>query len=183
VYPQDETELALLPTLTRCWMQRGHQPKIPAPGTNRKRHLFAAVDWRDGTIIRRYADRRDSLTFCTLCDALVQRSRARGRRAIVLTDNAHFHRPEKSRHVAALLKRHGRWLELVYLPAYSPELQPLDHLFRVLRGRVTHNHHRSTLDALQADAEGCLQALTRQPRRALRIIGSPFAQLVHPHAA
>jgi hypothetical protein len=34
VYVEDETELALLPTLTRCWMRRGHQRKIPAPGTN-----------------------------------------------------------------------------------------------------------------------------------------------------
>lgn len=39
---EDETELALLPTLTRCWMHRGRQRMIPAPGTNRKRHLFIA---------------------------------------------------------------------------------------------------------------------------------------------
>ncbi len=30
------------------------------------------------------------LTFCASCDALVQRSRARGRRAVVLADNAHY---------------------------------------------------------------------------------------------
>ena len=183
MYVEDETELALLPTLTRCWMRRGHQRKIPAPGTNQKRHLFAATDWRDGTIVRRYADRRDSPTFCALCDALVRRSRTRRRRALVLTDNAHVHRPEKSRQVAALVQRHGRWLKLVYLPAYSPELQPLDHLFRVLRGRVTHNHHRTSLDALEADAEGFLHELTRHPQRTLRIIGSPFAQAVRHHAA
>jgi transposase len=111
------------------------------------------VDWRSGATIRLYADRRDSLTFCALCDALVRRSRTRGRQAIILVDNARFHRPEQSRQVAALLRRHGPWLRLVFLPAYSPELQPLDHLFRVLRARVTHNHHRHSLDALQADAE------------------------------
>jgi transposase len=183
VYVEDETELALLPTLTRCWMRQGHQRKIPAPGTNRKRHLFAATDWRDGTTLRRYADRRDSATFCVLCDALVWRSRGRRRKALVLVDNAHIHRPEKSRQVAALLQRHGRWLELVYLPAYSPELQPLDHLFRVLRGRVTHNHHRRSLAMLEADAEGWFHALARHPHRTLRIIGSAFAQEGRRHAA
>lgn len=156
-------------------MRRGHHRKIPAPGQNRKRHLFAAVDWREGRILRRDGERREAVTFCTLCEALVRRSRARGRRAVVLVDNARFHRPDQSREVATLLRRHGRWLQVVYLPAYSPEDHPLDHLFRVLRGHVTHNHHRVTLNALQADAEQLLHELDRDPRRVLRIIGSPFA--------
>lgn len=159
-------------------MRRGRQRKIPAPGTNRKRHLFAAADWRTGATIRRYADRRDSLTFCALVDVLVHRSQARGRKALVLADNARFHRPDKSRQVAALLQRHGPWLDLVFLPAYSPELQPLDHLFRVLRARVTHNHHRRLLDALEADAEAFFRELACRPKRVLQTIGSPFQHFV-----
>ena len=168
-------------TLTRCWTRRGRQRKIPAPGTNRKRHLFAAVDWRTGTTIRRYADRRDSFTFCALCDVLVHRSRSRGRKAIVLLDNARFHRPDKSRQVAALLQRHGPWLQLVFLPAYSPELQPLDHLFRVLRARVTHNHHRRSLDALEADAKEFFREFACRPKRVLQTIGSPFRHALQRH--
>lgn len=103
---------------------------------------------------------------------------ARGRRTVVLTDNAHFHRPETSRAVTVLLQWHGRWLELVYLPAYSPELQPRDHLSRVLRSRVTHNHQRTTLDALQADAEAFLYGFLRKQRESLRIIGSPLNRCV-----
>ncbi len=173
---EDETELALLPTLTRCWTLRGHQRKIPAPGKNRKRHLFAAADWRDGSVFRRYGDRRDSRTFCVLCDAVVWRSRRRGRRAIVLLDNAGFHRPETSRQVTALLQRHDRWLTLIFLPAYSPELQPFDHLFRVLRAEVTHNHHRAALDMIEADAEAFFHRRARHPERILRMIGSPFSK-------
>jgi transposase len=135
------------------------------------------VDWRTGATIRRYADRRDSFTFCALCDALVHRSRSRGRKAIVLLDNARFHRPDQSRRVAALLHRHGPWLQLVFLPAYSPELQPLDHLSRVLRARVTHNHHRRSLDALERDAEVFFRELACHPGRVLHTIGSPFQHL------
>jgi len=113
-----------------------------------------------------------------LVDVLVHRSRARGRKAIVLLDNARFHRPDKSRQVAALLHRHGAWLALVFLPAYSPELQPLDHLFRVLRARVTHNHHRRSLDALEGDAEAFFRELACHPERVLHTIGSPFRHLV-----
>jgi transposase len=171
---EDESELALLPTLTRCWTRRGHQRQIPAPGKNRKRHLFVAVDWRDGTAVRRYSDRRNARTFCELGDALVWRSRRRKHRAIIVLDNAWFHRPDKSRQVADLLQRHGPWLTLVFLPAYSPELQPLDHLFRVWRSEVTHNHHRTGLDMLEADSEAFFNRCARYPQRILRTIGSPF---------
>ncbi|HXX37823.1 MAG TPA: transposase [bacterium] len=81
------------------------------------------------------------------------RSRRRGHRTMILLDNAWFHRPDKSRQGADLLQRHGPWLTLVFLPAYSPELQPLDHLFRMWRGEVTHNHHRTDLDMLEFDSE------------------------------
>jgi hypothetical protein len=50
LYPQDEVELALHPTLTRVWCRRGRRGQRlgPAPGRNAKRVGFGLVDWRDG---------------------------------------------------------------------------------------------------------------------------------------
>ncbi len=47
--------------------------------------------------MRRYADRRDSATFCALSDELACRSQQRGHTAIVLVDNARFHRSDQSK--------------------------------------------------------------------------------------
>lgn len=169
--------MALHPTLIRMWMKRGRgrQRKIRAPGTNEKRHVFGATDWRDGTVLHRYNDSRDSATFCALADDCVARSRARSRRAILVVDNLNIHVPERARKVRALLERHGRWLELVYLPKYSPDLQPQEDLWRVWRAKVTHNHQRTTLDELEADSEACFAEWQTDPTAVLRIIGSPFA--------
>ena len=71
-------------------------------------------------------------------------------------------------------ERHGRRLTLVFLPATSPELQPLDHLFRILRAHVPHNHHRTTLGMIEADAEAFLCCHDRRPNRILRMIASWF---------
>lgn len=54
-------------------------------------HLCAATEWRDGTILRRYTDHRDSRTTCALCvlaglqpqDHLFRVVRARGSRTII----------------------------------------------------------------------------------------------------
>jgi hypothetical protein len=178
VYLQDEAELALHPTLMRMWMQRGRgrQRKLRAPGTNAKRHVFGATDWRDGTILRRYNASRDSATFCALVDDCVARSRACGRRAVLVVDNLNIHVPERARKVRDLVQRHDRWLELVYLPKYSPDLQPQEVLWRVWRAQVTHGHQRTTLDELQADSEACFADWEANPTAVLRIISSPFAQ-------
>lgn len=154
---------------------RGRQRKIRAPGTNKKRHIFGATDWRDGTVLRRYNDSRNSATFCALADDSVARSRARGRRAILVVDNLNIHVPERAKKVRDLLDRHGRWLKLVYLPKYSPDLQPQEDLWRVWRAKVTHNHQRTTLEELEADSEACFAEWEADPATVLRIINSPFA--------
>ncbi len=132
---------------------RSHQRKILTPGTNLKRNLVVATSWHDGTVLCCHADRRGSTTFCTPCNVLVWRFRTRRRETLVLLDNAQVRRHEKSRQVTTLPQRHSRWLELVYLRAYSPELQARDHLFRVSRPWVTHNDHRSMLSTIQGVGE------------------------------
>lgn len=109
LYVQDEVQLALHPTLTRCWQPQGRagQRRVRAPGNNQKCLGFGAVDWRDGGLSFGFSPRRDAETFCLQLDELVARSAARGRSAIVLADNARTHRPDGSRLVRATMARHG----------------------------------------------------------------------------
>jgi DDE superfamily endonuclease len=179
---QDEADLALLPTLSRCWTKRGQQRKIPAPGDNHKRSVSAATDWRDGGLVWRTDERRCARQFCALADACVARSRARGRRAVLLADNAQAHRPGQTGQVHDLLARHASQLELVFLPAYAPDLNPQERLWRCWRPLVTHNHTRTSLDQLEADSDACFRAWQADPSVVLSAIGSPFRPEPLSHA-
>jgi hypothetical protein len=66
-------------------------------------------------------------------------------------------------------------LYLVYTPAYDPDANRIEWLWRVSRRVVTHTHHRSTFELLLADVEQHFQTLARTPAEVLRHIGSPFA--------
>lgn len=61
---------------------------------------------------------------------------------IVVVDNVRYHH-------AKLLKK---WLitkpvlELVYLPAYSPELNPIERAWWYMRKKITHNRYILTMD-------------------------------------
>lgn len=103
------------------------------------------------------------------------RSKQRGHVAIVIADNLKAHTPAGSLLVRSLLSEFKDYLYLVYTPAYDPDANRIEWLWRVSRWVVTHNHHRSTFELLLADTERHFQALGQMPASVLRHIGSPFA--------
>ena len=177
LYLQDEVQFAFHPTLTRLWSRKGRrgQRLIEAPGDNRKVYGFGLLDWRDGWFDGRLAPGRTADVFCEQVRAAVARSKQRGRVAIVIADNLKTHTPAGSLLVRSLLSELKEELYLVYTPAYDPDANRIEWLWRVSRRVVTHNHHRSDFALLLADVEKHFQTLARTPAELLRHIGSPFA--------
>jgi transposase len=73
------------------------------------------------------------------------------RKIYVVIDNyrIHFAKP-----VPALLAAHPEQIELVTLPTYSPQLNPVERFWKHLRRKVTHNTFFQSIDRL-------LDAVTR----------------------
>ncbi len=177
LYLQDEMQVAFHPTLTRVWSRKGRrgQRLVEAPGDNRKVYGFGLLDWRDGWFDGRVAAGRTADVFCQQVRSAVSRSKQRGRIAIVIADNLKTHTSAGSLLVRSMLTELKEHLRLVYTPAYDPDANRIEWLWRVSRRIVTHNHHRSTFDLLLADLETHFQTLARTPTEVLRHIGSPFA--------
>src|SRR6059058_1024941 len=177
LYLQDEVQFAFHPTLTRVWSQKGRrgQRLVEAPGDNRKVYGFGLVDWRDGWFDGRVAPGRTTDVFCKQVRAAVARSQQRGRVAIVIADNLRTHTSAGSLLVRSMLTELQEHLHLVYTPAYDPDANRIEWLWRVSRRVVTHNHHRRTFELLLADLEQHFQTLAQAPTQILRHIGSPFA--------
>lgn len=171
LYPQDEAELALLPTLTRTWMKRHEQLKVKAPGTNKKRSVSAAVDLADGDVVWRTDDRRCADQFCATLHACVERSTSRGRLAVMLIDNAPGHQVGKTGIVRRALDEHAGRVVLVYLPTYSPHLQPAERFWPQWRANVTHNHRRDNLSDLEQDSDAWFRRMGAKPSAVLRALG------------
>jgi len=180
LYLQDEVDIALLPTLTRVWCRKGRrgQRHVETPGTNAKQSGFGLVDWRDGWFDWALFPTRSAQPFCDQLRRAVERSRQRGRTAMVLCDNLGIHTPAGSKRLRALLEEVGDDLVLVHTPRYDPDSNRIEWLWRALRRAVTHCHQRQALPPLLADATAWAAALT--PEAALSHIGSPFATVTEP---
>ena len=172
---QEEVEVALHPTLTRVWSRAGRagQRRVQAPGKNYKRCGFGLVDWREGWLDFQLADGRRAAPLVAQLRRAVARSQARGKIAMVILDNLGVHTPKRSRLLRALLEELGEQLVLVYTPAYDPDANRIEWLWRSLRRAATHTHRRQALVDLVADADRWAHTIT--PAQVLSQIGSPFA--------
>jgi transposase len=139
-----------------------------------------ALDWSIGVMVGSIGSGRLVVGQhrCARSCAALWRSHARGRIAVVLLDNLGIHTPKGSLLLRQLLTELRGQLVLVYTPAYDPDSNRIEWLWRSLRRAVTHTHTRTTLPPLLEDTDGW--ARTISPMEVLRQIGSPFADNLEP---
>ena len=112
---------------------------------------FGAVRLRDGKFLfSREPGRFDAMTTWNFLTKLRQRSRRAGRRVVVIIDNAKYNH-------ATL---HAQWrarqqpdFALDYLPPYSPDLNPIERVWKLTRRLCLHNRYFPTLDQVIAAVE------------------------------
>ena len=140
---------------------------VPTPMQPTRRYGLGAVDWHTGdtvVITRRRKRRRE---VAELLEALLERH-PRGT-VYVAWDNASTHEDEE---VEAVLRGAAGRLVLLYLPTYSPWLNPAEMLWRHSRREVTHCELFESIDALVQATQNFFDRLNQTPQRTLSIIGA-----------
>ena len=144
---QDEVDLNLNPDIGCAWMPRGEQAEVVTPGTNVKRYLSGSMSWRSGELVVTQGTRRSAELFVAHLEDLRRRFR-HCRRVHVICDNARFHTVEGSRLVRQYLAGHGDRVVLHYLPAYSPQDNPIERVWWHLHEEITRNHRCAEIGEL-----------------------------------
>jgi len=104
--------------------------------------VFGAVRIDDGRLVASRDKKFDALTFLTFLEKLL-RHRRKARKMVVVLDNARYHH---ARLIQPWLKIKRNVLQLVFLPPYSPELNPVERVWKLTRRVCTHNRYFPTLD-------------------------------------
>jgi transposase len=126
-------------------------PVVLHAPTRKSVALFGAVNLCGGQMIAHFNPVFEAESFRAFLQGLLKR-RARGKKMVVLIDNAAYH------HAAVLEEwlwgRRDR-LQLLFLPPYSPELNPIERVWKLLRRLCIHNEYFPELELLE-------NALTQQ---------------------
>jgi transposase len=148
VFATDEHRLGLKPIVRRVWAPRGERPR--ALGHHRFAWLYvtAFAQPSSGEVFWYLANGVSKPFFEKLLALFAHEAGAGRERVIVLVlDNAGWHTE------AGLTVPEG--LRLVYLPPYSPELQPAECLWPALDEPLANKHFATIQDLDRALAERC----------------------------
>jgi putative transposase len=166
-YYADEFNISWMPTLRAMWSPKGQQIMIPTPGQPKRHYGLGAVNYHIGetvVIIRRRKRRRE---VAELLQLLVDKHRTGT--IYVAWDNATTHQDDE---VEAVVRAAAGRLVLLYLPTYSPWLNPIEMLWRHFRREVTHCELYATVKDLLAAARDFFTRHNQVPEQVRSIIGS-----------
>jgi len=146
----DELDIHLLPKVGYQWMPQGETVKLVTPGQNQKHYLAGALEPKTGRIVHCLGTRKTNVLFRALLDRLEEHyPKARFAKVYVVVDNYGIH---KAKAVERWLAEHPRF-ELLFLPTYCPQANPIERAFGDVHDQCTRNHHRQRIEELVGDVE------------------------------
>ena len=139
----DEASFWLDGTLHRTWARIGKQPRVATFGMRQTAHIFGAVSLeKRPRLLHQFAQRFNGATFLEFLEHLVGRFR---RKIFLVIDNGPCHNLDAVGKEWLAANRHR--IELFRLPPYSPELNPIQGVWKTTKRTTTHNRFfRTTAD-------------------------------------
>jgi transposase len=156
----DEASFWLDGTLHRTWSPVGVQPRVLTLGKRKTAHVFGAIALADGRFNYRMARVFNGHTFHVFLRQLVRRYS--GRKIFLIIDNGPCHWLDEAGR--RWLGQHSHAIELHRLPPYSPELNPIEGVWKTTRRRATHNRFFLSTAERDASLRSTFTAFRRRPR-------------------
>lgn len=168
----DSTDLHWCPDIGNSYVLQGTQLRVESPGKNNPWYaLFGSLEYPTGEGLYTIHERKRHQEVQAHLERLLERDPDAF--WIVVLDNASAHTTPK---LDAFLTKHHDSLKLVFQPTYSPHLNLIERLWRLMRGQVTRNHF---YDSLKELAESVVEWLEKLPfAKFCSLMGIDEAQLI-----
>jgi transposase len=156
IYFEDECHFQRTSTITRAWFLKGTTPEIKSPAVKEKISVIGAVGMDNGQLITMEANIFNASSFKKFIIKILKVAKTKKKILLVL-DNARFHHAKVNKEFLLSVKKN---IELVYLPPYSPDLNPIESFWKKTRRGVTHNRYFESLE----EERKCLNKFFRKFR-------------------
>jgi len=161
---QDEARFGRITEPSQCWAPRGMRPRVPAQFVREYTHAYAAVCPHDGTLDSLVLPEVDAPTMSLFLEELVRRHPHEF--ILLVLDGAGWH-------TAKALKV-PETIRLLRLPPYSPELNPVEHLWDEIREKKFQNVVFQSMEAVEDRLVEALAELERDPRHVAHLTAFPW---------
>jgi transposase len=124
------------------WTEKGIQPLIEQKQRHRERlTLFGSVNPINGEVIVQQAEKGNAKTFKKYLKKVIKFYSKKGKIYMIL-DNVRFHH---AKILKPFLEKNRDKIELIFLPSYSPDFNPIERVWWYMRKKISNNRYVNTL--------------------------------------
>jgi len=121
------------------------EPVVFHESNRKKVSLFGSVNTHNGNFCYMFSDIFNAETFLEYLKQLIL-LKPKGKKILLILDNARYHHAIMIR---PWLEENKHKIELLFLPPYSPKLNPAELIWKVSRYFTTHNRYFSSIGQLR----------------------------------
>jgi transposase len=168
----DEASFAQWGSLAYTWARRGEQPTVLTCGKRKALKVFGLIDYFTGRFFWQHQTARFTAeTYQAFLQMVLDQT---DRPIILLQDGAKYHTAAA---IQPFFAAHQDRLTVYQFPGYSPDYNPIEHLWKNLKKRSTHLQYFSTFDHLTTSVEEGLAYYGQHPDAVKAAIGKTLAHL------
>ena len=167
---EDEAAVDLREHSGTTWSMKGVRPEVAVTGARGRFNILSVVT-ASGTL--RYHVTEKNINSEAYIEFLKQLIQPRTRPLMLIVDRATFHR---SRAVRIFVWQHRRQIRLFYLPAYSPERNPDEHVWEEIKDKQLRRQPIKNKRDLKQRLHSALKALQHRATRVISFFHLPETQ-------
>jgi transposase len=154
-----------------AWTPRGKPAwrKSMSPGLSKRINWYGAYDFSDGRTFIWHEGKCNGANTIHFLQRLSTWLGQSKRQVVIIWDGASYHRSKIVRAAAEKLD-----FEIVPLPGYSPDLNPIEGLWKWMREEVTQNHCHLTMYQLFLDCIAFIDSINQDPDSIIRRLWPKF---------
>lgn len=163
VFWGDQTGVNGQPNVSRGYAPRGHTPVVKQSAKRLSVSMMSAVTNRGAVRFLIYSGALNATLLIRFCERLIKSEK--GRKVYLILDNLPVHHAKVFR---AWVDERPTQIAVYYLPSYSPQLNPDEHLNRDLKGTLSRKPAARDKQQLHRNVLGHLRSLQKLPARVQR---------------
>ena len=174
----DEASFAQWGSLAYTWAVRRQQPVVKTGDKRKGYKVFGVIDYCSGRLFARgHTGRFNAASYCAFLDLVLEETT---QPIILIQDGARYHTAAKT---MGFFAQHAARLTVHQLPSYSPDYNPIEHLWRNIKRHNTHNRYFPEFSDLTTAVETALSHFQQHPREVKQLMGTYLDQMVELAAA
>lgn len=169
----DEASFAQWGSLGYTWAVCGQQPVVKTGGKRKGYKVFGLIEYFTGRLFwHGHEGRFNAESYCAFLEEVLGQTT---QMLLLVQDGARYHTAAKTKMFFA---RHAERLVVVQLPSYSPDYNPIEHLWRNIKRQKTHNRYFPEFSALSTAVESALMHFQHQPQEVKLLMGTYLDEMV-----